>query len=99
MCNQVALTNATREGARQGILFITARPSAYDIQTVVKNASTNGGWDSSLATNNVTGECGTTGSDLPVVANYPFDFWIVSKLAPGLPDTFTLESRCVMKME
>jgi len=99
MFNQVALTNATREGARQGILFTTPRPTADDIKSVVRNALTNTGWDASLAAITVTGEGGATGSDLQVVTVYPFDFWIVSKLVPALPDTYTLHASFLMKME
>ena len=99
MYNQVALTNATREGARQGILFKTPRLTETEIQTVVQNALSNTGWNAALALITVTGEGGNSGEDLAVEASYPFDFWIVSKLIPGLPDSYNLQARCLMKME
>jgi Flp pilus assembly protein TadG len=97
--SQQVLTDASREGARAGIIMSTPRPSASQIQDVVRNYLSAVGWDTSKATITVTGAGGASGSDLTVRVDYPTTFTVLHKLAPGVPATITQHSTTVMKLE
>ncbi|MCA9470577.1 MAG: pilus assembly protein [Nitrospirales bacterium] len=99
MYAQEMLANASREGARQGILLTTPRITLSEIQTVVQNTLMQQGYNPSVASVEANGAGGSSGADLEVKVNYPFDFWVVSKLVPGMMDSMTLSSTTVMKME
>ncbi len=97
--SQQILTDASREGARAGIIMATPRPSASQIQTVVRDYLTAVGWDANKATITVTGAGGASGSNLTVRVDYPSTFTVLHKLAPGVPATITQHSTTVMKLE
>src|SRR5262245_58744247 len=54
MYNKEVITNASREGARAGIVIGTPRPTVTQITNVVKTYLTNTGWDATKATITVT---------------------------------------------
>lgn len=96
---QQVITDASREGARAGIIMSTPRPSAGEIQNVVTNYLSTAGWDPDQATITVTGAGGASGSDLTVRVEYPSSFAMLSVLAPGVPSSITLHATTVMRLE
>ncbi|HXH13859.1 MAG TPA: TadE family protein [Alphaproteobacteria bacterium] len=96
---QEVITNASREGARFGILIGDPRPTTEQIEDVVNTYLTNAGLDAGNATVSVTGAQGASGGDLTVSVLYPYDFLVLPNFALGLSDTLNLSATTVMKME
>jgi len=102
MTSRASMVNASREGARAGILLTDPLPTESEIITVVQGALTNAGWDSSEVADTtvvVTGAGGTTGTDLTVRLNKDHTFWVVSKLIPAIPDPYPISASTTMKHE
>ncbi len=93
------MANASREGARQGIRFVTPLLTDTDIATITKDALTKGNLDASKATVNVTNAGGGFGTDLTVNLQYAHDFFVISSLIPGISNPITLNSTTVMSNE
>ncbi len=93
------LANASREGARQGIRFVTPMLTDSDIVTITKDTLDKGYVDSSKATVTVTNAGGGFGTDLTVNIQYLFDYLAVSAFVPGMPSQITLQSTTVMSNE
>src|SRR2546425_3804405 len=62
--DQQIITNASREGARAGIVQAIPKPSVADIQGVVSTSLTGAGLNAASATINVTGAGLAFGNDL-----------------------------------
>ena len=97
--NQQIITNASREGARFGILMATPRNSANQIRATVENYC--GGHLVSFGADippsvDVTGAGGNSGDDLTVRVTHNYDFLVLSNLGFGPKD---LVAQTVMKME
>jgi Flp pilus assembly protein TadG len=97
--NQEVITNASREGARYGIVIGSPRPTAGQIQGVVNTYLTNAGLDSGNATVSVAGAQGASGSDLTVSVAYPYNFLVLPNFAVGLDNTLILSAATLMKLE
>src|SRR5882724_26385 len=101
--NKEVITNASREGARAGIIIGNPRPSATQIKNVVTSYLTNVGWNASKATIAVTPAAGATGgasgSDLTVRVDYPYSFLVLPGLIPGFSNSITLSAQTLMKLE
>lgn len=93
------MVNASREGARQGIRFVTPMLTDTDIATITKDALTKGNLDASKATVVVTNAGGGFGTDLTVNLQYAHDFFVISSLIPGISNPVTLNSTTVMSNE
>jgi Flp pilus assembly protein TadG len=96
---QEVLTNASREGARAGIVLSTPPVTTAQIQSVVTNYLTNAGWNAALATVTATGAGGAFGSNVTVTVTFDTTFSILSGLVPGLPATKTLRAQTIMRHE
>ena len=96
---QEVLTNASREGARAGIVISTPPVTTAQIQTVVTNYLTNAGWNAALATVTATGAGGAFGSNVTVTVTFDTSFSVLSGLVPGIPATKTLSAQTVMRHE
>ena len=97
---QEVLTNATREGARAGIVAASPPLRTDQIQAVVTNYLAAAGWNAGLAIVTVTVQGGGVfGSNVTVTATYPTSFIVLSALVPRLPGTKTLTATTVMKHE
>lgn len=102
MTNQASLVNASRDGARAGILLTDPPMTETDITAVVKDALTNSGWKSAdvdAVVVTVTGAGGSTGMDLTVKVDSNYTFFIISKLIPSLTDTLPISASTTMKHE
>ncbi len=102
--NKEVIANASREGARYGIVIGPPRPLEDDIKGVVRSYLTNFGWDASAADisviNDTTGgtQCSAFGEDLKVVLNYDYKFSVLPNFAPISKD-ITLSATTEMKCE
>jgi Flp pilus assembly protein TadG len=101
--DKAVVTNASREGARAGIIMKTPRLTSEEIQDVVWNYCTGhmitfGATAFQKSDIVVVGAQGASGADLEVTVTYPFEFVVISTLVPSL-GTPTLQAKTVMKME
>ena len=99
MFSQQVITNASREGARQGIVLATPRPTEGDVENVVNNYITAANIDGGLAEVIVVGAGGAAGTNLTVAVNYPYQFIALNNFVPGLPDPFLLNASTTMVLE
>jgi Flp pilus assembly protein TadG len=100
--NKEVITNASREGARYGIIIGDPRPTTTQIQNVVTTYLSKMplvGWNASKATVGVTGAQGASGSDLTVTVNYQYSFLVLQNLIPGFNKSITLNAQTLMKLE
>jgi len=96
-----SLTNATREGAREGVVFRTtcnAGTLEADIQAVVSNFAASSGLNGGGITTTVTNPCAGTGTQLTVRSSIPYNYIGVAALA-GLSPTINLTAQTVMRNE
>jgi Flp pilus assembly protein TadG len=96
----LSLTNATREGARAGVVFrapCDAGAVTTEIQTTVTNFAASSGLDDPISIV-VENPCGATGTQLRVTSTVPYDYVVLAPLA-GLAPTTNLSARSVMRNE
>ncbi len=96
------LINATREGARTGVLFRGASCVAgtvkTDISTTVGNYMVAAGVPTGTITTTSTGECAGAGTQVVVTSLVPYTFAALPGLA-GLQSDVTLSARSTMRNE
>jgi len=90
--------NASREGARFGVVYTTPRKTTTEIRTKVQDYLTKSGF-TGTATINVTGAGGASGSSLTVAVTYPYSFQVLPSFVSGLAGTINLTANSVMLME
>jgi len=96
---QEVLTNASREGARAGIVLSTPAVTTAQIQSAVTNYLTSAGWNAALATVTATGAGGAFGANVTVTVTYDTSFSVLNALVPGIPAVKTLTGQTVMRHE
>jgi Flp pilus assembly protein TadG len=104
--DKAVLTNASREGARAGIVAQSPRVTDAEIKGVVENYATSHlitfGADT-LVDGNInitrTGTGSAFGDNLTVSVNYRYDFLVLSRLINALGGNITLNATTVMKLE
>ncbi|WHZ17309.1 MAG: hypothetical protein OJF52_004161 [Nitrospira sp.] len=98
---QEVLTNASREGARAGIVQVSPKLTPTQIQTIVTDYVRNAGVPvASLNTPVVTGAGGLFPTPLTVTTTYNYTFRIVSMITAGaVPSSITLTATSVMRNE
>ena len=96
--NKGVLTNASREGARFGVVYTTPRKTTTEIKTKVRDYLTKSGF-TDTATINVTGAGGSSGSSLTVTVTYPYNFQVLPHFVSSLTGTLNLTANTVMLME
>lgn len=102
--NQQILTNASREGARAGIVVDTPRVSAAAIEDVVNNYAadhlvTFASTTPALVFEPIT-ECVNFSDDLTVTVSFDYNFFVLPALtANTIPISKTLTAQAVMKCE
>ena len=109
--DKAVVTNASREGARRGIVYLeddtgaTIGVSADDIRTTAVNycasylVSLGTGTAAVLPPPQVSGNCAVKGSSLTVTVNYPYTFLVLPNFADILPAVITLSGTTVMRCE
>lgn len=96
---QEVLTNASREGARFGIIIGSPRPSPGQIQDVVSTYLSSAGLTAGDADIDVTGAQGDSGDDLTVAVTYTYTFIALPNFVSDLAGTLDLSATTVMKHE
>lgn len=97
MYSREVITNASREGARTGIVQATVKPTTGEIQTVVTNYLTGTGVDPNAVTITIAGAGLTAPNTLNVTVTYPYNFFAPGVL--GLGNTINLTGQTVMRHE
>jgi Flp pilus assembly protein TadG len=88
-----ALVNASREGARAGIISRTPKPSSTDVTAVVNNALTNSLiLNPSLANITINGVGGAYPSTMSVAIVYPYTFLFPSLFSLGTGINLTAQT-------
>lgn len=100
MYDKAVITNASREGARFGILFDVADTSDAAIQAKVtefinKTRLISLGGPAVHSTPAPI----TNGEYLSVTVRYPYDFLVLPGFIPGIPDSIMLSATTTMRME
>ena len=102
--NQQIITNASREGARAGIVARDPRLDKAGIEAVVDNYAQNRlisfGSSSAMPTTSINNAGGTSfGNDLSVTVSYDYEFLVLPKFVESLTGDIHLTARSVMKYE
>lgn len=92
------LATASREGARAGIRQTVPRPTVGEIERAARNVLTQAGVAGAVVVA-VTGAGGASGTDLSVMVETPYQFFVLPNTVPGLRGPVILRSRTVMKHE
>jgi Flp pilus assembly protein TadG len=104
--NQAVITNASREGARAGIVQALSRPTESDIQGVVTNYAEQ--YLINLGAAKVFGEgntaapdapCTAFGEDLTVTVTYHYDFLVLPGFISSLVGGVDLSAVTIMRCE
>ena len=102
--NQQVITNASREGARAGIVARDPRLDNAGIEAVVNHYTQNrlisfgGSYAEPMTSVNHAG--GTSfGNDLSVTVSYDYEFLVLPKFVESLTGEIQLSARSVMKYE
>jgi Flp pilus assembly protein TadG len=100
MYSREVLTNASREGARAGIVQQVPKPTVGEIQNVVTNYLTGTGITMANVTfpnGGVTGAGGVFPNNLTVAVQYRYDFFVPTIL--NLGTSINLTAQTVMRHE
>jgi Flp pilus assembly protein TadG len=101
--DKAMLTNASREGARAGIVYSYPAPITTTEITQTVNDYLQGHMITFGATSTptvaVSGACTGSGSSLTVTVTYPYNFLILPNFVQTLSGTFTLEAQTTMRCE
>ena len=92
------IKNASREGARAGIIN-DPKPTEADIVAVVEGYLTNATFDPAQAAITVDGEGGMFPNPLTVTVSFPYQFNVLSGLTGGLIGPVNLQGRVIMRHE
>jgi Flp pilus assembly protein TadG len=102
--NQAMITNASREGARAGIVYDMTRPTEAAITTVVNNYLQNHllTWPEGSATpvtDAVPDACPASGASITVTVTYQYGFLVLPSFLGGLIGLDDLSATTVMRCE
>ncbi len=100
MYSHEVVTNASREGARAGIVAGPPKRTAGEIIAIADNYLTNTGVNPANVTFTVAGAGLTNPNTLTVTATYPYSFlipWIPTVV--GIPNPLTINAQTVMRHE
>jgi Flp pilus assembly protein TadG len=94
------VTNASREGARYGVVYQTPRLTVPQIQSQVMYYLQNAGLtDPSTTKVDVDPGTGAAGSQLTVTVSSTKTWWIINYFVPGLGDTVVIDAQTRMRYE
>ncbi len=98
MYEKGVVTNASREGARFGVVYSTPKKTQAEIVGKVQEYLTKSGF-TTPATINVNGAQGASGNSLQVTVTYPYNFQVLPNFVAGLTGSMNLSANTVMLME
>ena len=100
--DKAVITNASREGARLGIVYDDPPKSDSDIRSAVNTYCSNNlislGGDSVIATDIIRGG-DTAGDPLTVRVSYTYNFLVLPNFVSSLGAGINLQAETVMRME
>ncbi len=107
--DKAVITNASREGARRGIVYRVddagapiSVPASVISSTVTSYCSSylvSLGTGTSTPSTTITGNCSVPGSSLTVNVNYPYSFLVLPNFVGAIPSAITLSGITVMRCE
>ena len=101
--DKAVITNASREGARRGIVFSDPRPNDADIVAVVENYTADNlitfGDATGVTTTITRPASGTSGDPLTVRVSYQYEFLVLPNFITALTGGIKLGSETIMRME
>jgi hypothetical protein len=92
------VTNASREGARAGIVYTEPKMSSSEISSVVQNYLNNAGFTQPV-TITVSGAGGTSGSSLTVTVSNAYSFSVLPGFVQSMVGDISIASTTVMRHE
>lgn len=100
--DKAVITNASREGARAGVVLKSPKPTASDVQTVVTNYTSSylltfGTQNTPVVT--TTGAGGNFGQPLSVTVTYQYNGLALGRMVAPITGALTLSSTTVMNNE
>jgi len=100
MYGREVVTNASREGARAGIVQVSPKPTAGQITTIATNYLTGTGINLANVTIAVAGEGGASPAMLTVTATYNYP-WLIPYIPTvlGLPSPLPITMTTTMRHE
>ena len=98
MYSKGMITNASREGARFGVVYATPRKTDGEITSKVQEYLATAGFQDDVNIN-VTGAQGTSGAPLTVSVTYPYTFQVLPNFVSGFTGAMNLTANTVMLME
>jgi Flp pilus assembly protein TadG len=100
MYSRELITNASREGARAGIVLVSPKPTAGAITTIATNYLTGTGINPANVTIAVTGAGGANPATLTVAATYQYP-WLIPYIPTllNLPSPLPLTGQTIMRHE
>ena len=96
--NKGVVTNASREGARFGVVYATPRKTEGEIIAKVQEYLTKSGF-TDTANINVTGAQGISGNPLSVTVTYTYHFEVLPNFVTEFTGSPDLTANTVMLME
>ena len=93
------ITNASREGARMGVIYQTPGVSESAIQAAVRNYLHPSGLDTPETKVQVEGAGGASGTRLKVTVISTKTWWIINKFVPGMGDEIQMTAETSMRIE
>ncbi|MFH1594928.1 MAG: TadE/TadG family type IV pilus assembly protein [Pseudomonadota bacterium] len=94
------VTNASREGARYGVVYQEPRPTEPEIKEKVNFYLESAGLtDPSTTTVAVVPGTGATGTPLTVTVSSTKTWWVINRFVPGLEDTVVIDAQTRMRYE
>ncbi len=100
MYGREVVTNASREGARAGIVQVSPKPTSGDITTIATNYLTGTGINLSDVTISVAGAGGSSPATVTVTATYNYP-WLIPYIPTvlGLPSPLPITMSTTMRHE
>lgn len=93
------VTNASREGARLGVVYQAPAITTPQIETRVRDYLKSAGLNDPSTTVQVTGAGGASGNQLTVKVNTIKTWWIINKFIPGLGEKIQVSAQTSMRLE
>lgn len=101
--NKAMVTNASREGARLGIVY--SYPNPIPVADVIARVQSYTGnhlitfGPAASPTTTVAGDCSTAGNQLTVNVSYPYQFLVLPNFVTGLAGSINLSAQTIMRCE
>lgn len=101
--DKAVITNASREGARAGIVFRVPPMTDAEILDIVSTYCQNRlltfGTPTQVTTTIVREGAGASGDDLTVQVQYQYGFLVIPKFITGITGGIQLDAQTIMRME